>query len=86
MKMLPFEGQRNYIMVKLSILREQIRYTAEALFRQSLTGKIEYAMKVDGGYIPTRSSTGLRHPKPSRRNGMPTRQSLETSSSSCPIS
>jgi hypothetical protein len=52
MKMLPFEGQRNYIMVKLSILREQIRYTAEALSAQSLTGKIEYAMKVDGGYIP----------------------------------
>lgn len=52
MKMLPFDGQRNFIATKLAVLREQIRYTAEALAAQSLTGSISYAMKVDGGFVP----------------------------------
>ena len=48
-KTLTAEGQQTWLRNKLDYTRRVIRKTAEALAAQSLTGRIEYAMKTEAG-------------------------------------
>jgi hypothetical protein len=49
-KMLSKDGQQTWVNNKLDFGRKTLRATAEALACQSLTGSINFPMKVDGGF------------------------------------
>jgi len=50
LKLLSADGQQSWLNEKIEYGRKTLRATAEALACQSLTGKLDFPMKIDGGY------------------------------------